>query len=160
MGEPVDELLKQRQAQCFVKRRAFEMWLHLLTPLRWFAVSAGTLLPLVAGAKILGTPALLGSRYELVSSFCALAASAITGLHAALKCEDHQSECRRMIQEYLSLEAAYQAARALPDPQPEEKLRDLEARYEAALDGARAAAPTRFQRRAERELRRSNLAVT
>src|SRR6266853_943774 len=153
MGEPPWELLRQRQAQCFVNRRAFEMWLHLLTPLRWFAVSAGTLLPLVAGAKILGTPALLGGQYELVSSLCALAASAITGLHAALKCEEHQSECRRMIQVDLSLEAAYQAAEALPDPQIEEELRELEAKFEAAFSGARAAAPTRFQRRAEQELR-------
>lgn len=160
MGQSLSELLSQREAECFVKRRAFEMWLHLLTPLRWFAVSAGTLLPLVAGAKILGTPALLGGRYELVSSLCALAASAITGLHAAFKCEDHQAECRRLIQVYSSLEAAYQAARAMPDPELQEKLRELEAKFDAALSGAKASAPVRFRRRAEDELTRSNLAST
>ena len=160
MGESLSELLRQREAQCFVKRRAFEMWLHLLTPLRWFAVSGGTLLPLVAGAKVLGTPALLGGRYELVSSLCALTASAITGLHPAFKCEDHQAECRRMIQVYTSLEAAYQAARALPDPQLQEKLRELETKFDAALSGAKATAPVRFRRRAEEELSRSNLTAT
>jgi hypothetical protein len=57
------------------------------------------------------------------------------------------------------LEAAYQSARALPNPELEVKLKELEGRFETALRSAKAAAPTRFQRRAEDEMRLLKLAA-
>jgi hypothetical protein len=142
------QLLARREKDCFVERRAFEMWLGKLTPLKWLVISAGTLLPLVASAKVFGV---LGPGYALVSGLCALVASALTGLHAAFHCDEHQAECRRLISLYASLQFAFQAARTLPEAQVDAKLRELEVEFESAKRNSKAAPSHRLQERAERQ---------
>jgi hypothetical protein len=135
------ELLCQRERDCYVARRACEMWLARLRPLKLLCIGGGTILPLVAGAAVLGKPQLLGVKYEIVSAVCSLVASILTGLHVALKCEELQGECSRLINVYSSLEAAFQSAQEL--------------RFEEVRKNAAAAPPLRFRKRAEQELSNS-----
>jgi hypothetical protein len=144
----VTRLLPRRELQCRIERRALERWLHPLTLLKWGTVILGTILAAVAGAT-----ALVGiwfpGQWEVITAICALTASILTGLHTALKCEAHQAECRRLIQVYKSLEAAYQAAQVVPLAQRLNRLEALEARFEEALTKATASAPSRYRDLAE-----------
>jgi hypothetical protein len=144
-------LASQRESDCYVARRALEMWLSRLTPVRWLTVIGTTLLSAIAGATILGAPMLLGRSFPTVAGLCAFTASLLSALHTALHCDAHQAECRRMISLYIALEAAFQALQVLPHSQMEAKAEELEKRYEEVLNSTTAAPPVRFRRRAMNE---------
>jgi hypothetical protein len=152
-SEEILTFFRQREQQCAIERRALEMWLGLLTPLRWLTVSGGIVFSAIAGATILGKHDLLVGSWPVVGGVCALTASILTGLHTGLKCESHQAECRRLIQVYLSLEAAYQAARLLPPTELALRQSALEERFEQARSNAAASAPGRYRVRAEQQQR-------
>ena len=145
------ELFSQRERQCRVERRAYEIWLGRLTPLKWVTTGGGTLLSILAGATVLGQPKFFGSAWPVYGGALALTSSVLTGLHTALRCDSHQTECHRLINLYSSLEAAFQAARVLPAPQLEAPLKELEGKFEEARMKAAAHAPAWCRRRAQRE---------
>lgn len=146
-------LFAQRELQCRIEKQALERWLGPLTLLRWATVGLGTLLAAVASATVLGK--LFGDQWALIGGLCALAASILTGFHTAFKCEAHQAECRRLIQVYSSLEAAYQAAQVLPLAQRLARHEALEARFEETLTKASASAPSRYRDLAKAEIQKS-----
>ena len=150
--EEIKQFFIKRQRQCRIERRSLEMWLTWLTPLRWFTVAGGIILSAVGGATILSKPGLLGDDWSVIGGLCALSASILTGLHAGLNCDSHQSECRRLIQVYSSLEAAYEAAGLLPPAELPGRQSALEEKFEEAKTKATAAAPSNYRRRAEREV--------
>ena|ERR1700682_399362 len=143
-------LLIQRERQCRTEHRAYGRWLALLTPLRWFTVAGGTILSALAGATIFGK--LFGEQWPIYAGVFSLAASILTGLHAALNCDAHQAECRRLIQLYQSLETGFQAARALPASELPQRLEELEKKFEEAKLKATATPPAHFREQAEREV--------
>ena len=149
LGEDTDvtRFLAQRESRCRIERRALERWMRPLTLFKWVTVGLGTLLSTVAGATVLGK--LFGDRWALIGGTCALTASLLTGLHTALKCEAHQAECRRLIQVYASLEAAYQAAQVLPLSQRLTRQEALEVWFEDTLAKATVSAPSRYRDLAE-----------
>ena len=155
VNSDLDQLLTQREVQCRIEQWALEQWLGLLTPFRWLTVGGGTLLSTVAGATVLAKPEAFGTHWPLIGGLCALAASILTGLHTALKCEAHQAECGRLIQVYSALEAAYQAAHVLPPAQRFARQEALESRFEEAKTKATASAPSRYRKRGEMEAMRS-----
>ena len=73
----------------------------------------------------------------------------------ALKCEELQGECSRLINVYSSLEAAFQSAQVMGGADPDQQQRDLELRFEEVRKNAAAAPPLRFRKRAEQELSNS-----
>jgi hypothetical protein len=59
---------------------------------------------------------------KVISAVLAFGAAALTRLHAALKCDSHQSECRKLIQEYKSILVAIAECMDL-DPQAKSQKR-------------------------------------
>jgi|SRR3954471_24261652 hypothetical protein len=150
--ESILNLLHQREQQCRVEYRAYGRWLALLTPLRWVTVAGGTVLSALAGATIFSRPDFLGEQWPLYAGVFALAASILTGLHTALNCDAHQSECHRLIQLYQSLEGRFQAASVLAPDDLRKGFTELEARFDDARTTAMASPPTYFRDRAERDV--------
>jgi hypothetical protein len=146
------QLFVQRERQCRIEHRAYDIWLSRLTPLKWLTIGGGTILSALAGATVLGKPEFLGAQWPIFGGVCALASSILTGLHTALKCESHQTECHRLIQLFSSLEASFQAAQALPTSQLQEKFKELEPKFEEARMKATASPPAWCRKRAEREI--------
>ena len=91
---------------------------------------------------------------------CALISSLLTGIHTALKCESHQAECHRLIQQYLSLQTSFQAAHALLFSEVPQRLKELESKFEEATMKATTAPPGKYRERAERELANNQLPVS
>jgi len=142
-----------RERDCKVERRALEMWLALLTPVRWLTVSGITILSAIAAATILGKPAFLGEQlYSLVAGLCALGASILSGLHTALHCDAHQAECRRLSAVFAGLEAGYQAARTSNATERKAREQALEKTFTATITGRTATPPIYFRRRAMKEM--------
>jgi hypothetical protein len=127
------------------------MWLGWLTPLRWFTVIGTTVLSALAGATILGAPRLIGSSFPTFAGLCALGASILSVLHTALHCDAHQAECRRLINSYTALEAAFQALQTFPQAELKARANELEKIYEDTLKAAMASPPVLLRKRATKE---------
>ena len=153
MPDNETDLWIQREQQCRIFRRSYEMWLDVLAPLRWLMLSGSTVLSLIAGATILTDPRAMGNNGHLIAGYCALAAGILSGLHSALKCEEFQTECRRLVAAYSGLEIAFQAIRRLDGEERRARENDLEKRYEETVTGAKAAIPNLIRNRAAREQR-------
>lgn len=146
-------LSEKRERDCQVERRALEMWLAWLTPIRWLTVSGITILSAVAAATILGKPTILGEPlYSMVAGLCALGASILSGLHTALHCDAHQAECRRLTGVFAGLEAGYQAARTANAAERKAREQALEKAFSETITGRTATPPVYFRRRALKEL--------
>jgi hypothetical protein len=145
------EWFGKREIDCRTQRHALEMWLGILTPIRWSMVIAMTVLSAIGGATILqkfGSP---GPWFLLIAGVCTLIASIFSALHTALGCDAHQAACRRLVSEFRGLESAFEAVQVLTQEQANAKLRRLEKRYEKAVAESGALVPVRFRHRAERE---------
>jgi hypothetical protein len=151
MSNALQALSIQRESDCYIARRALEMWLSFLTPVRWLTVIGSTVLSAVAGAAILSTPRLLGGSFKTTAGLCACGAALLSSLHTALHCDTYQAECRRLISSYTALEAAFQALRALPQSQLSTKEQELERKYEDIVNAAMASPPARYRRHAMKE---------
>jgi hypothetical protein len=149
------ELLRDRVWQCRIEWRALEMWLAFLTPIKWLTVGIGTVLSVFASATVLAK--VFGETSGLVGGLCGLGAALLTGLHAALKCDAHQAECRHQIQSYKSLESAYESAQLSSGTELAEKQEALQARFEGLTSKQTVAAPRRFRERAEEQARESDM---
>jgi hypothetical protein len=143
------ELIIKREIDCKIQRRALDMWLGMLTPVRWLTVIGATVLSAVAGATILQKP--LGSRFGVVVGVCALVASILSALHTALHCDAHQADCRRLISDLRGLESEFEDVRVRGLESLGMELRELDKSYKKAISESVVLAPAYFRRRAERE---------
>ena len=146
MADPAYAFLEQRLRHCRVERRAFEMWLARLTPLRWATISGSVILSAIAGATFLNNPA--WEYAALLSGSCALLAAVLTGLHTAFKCETHQAECHRLVRVYSSLILAYEAARNESGDELKSRLAALEVRLQDEVEKASASVSSKLRDRA------------
>jgi len=152
MSTPDLQFSLKREVDCRVLRRALEIWLSRLTPMRWFTVSGTTILSAIAAATVFNGHDVHGHSFKTVAGLCALGATILSGLHTALKCDAYQAECSRMINVLGGLEAGFQAV-ALLDPDDHlAAVRDLEKKYEGALAGTTVSPPHRYKVMAIREL--------
>jgi len=118
MVEISERMLDWANLRCRREALAYNAWLRKLTPWRWFCVSGGIVFSAAAGVSIVWQALPYG---RVISALLAFTASALTGLHVALKCEVHQTECRRVIQAFRSLEIQMNACNALPSPARDER---------------------------------------
>jgi hypothetical protein len=140
---------RKRQRDCYVEKDAYAIWLALLTPVRWFTVIGGIVLSAVAGAVVLlAEYRVIGDQWRVYGAICAITASVLTGIHTALNCDAHQTECRRLVQLYSGLESRFEAASILPAERIEATFDELEAKFEEAHVEAAASPPEWCRRRA------------
>lgn len=142
--------LNHRVRQCRVERRALEMWLGRLTPLRWATISGSVILSAIAGATAFNNAAWRGEDVSLITGGCALLAAILTGLHTAFKCEAHQAECHRLVRFYSSLILAYEAVQADPREDLKTRIAALDVRLQEEVLQASASVPVSLRDRAER----------
>jgi len=143
------EHFRRRLRECQVEAKAYEIWLGLLTPVRWFTVIGGIVLSAIAGGIVLFAEYQVeGEPWRVHGAVCAIFASVLTGIHTGLHCDSHQTECRRLVQLYSGLATAYEAAPLLPGERLNVKFEELEARFEQAKSEAAASPPQWCRRRA------------
>jgi hypothetical protein len=152
MSETNMEFWARRQRDCFLSRRSYEMWAGLLAPIRWVMISGSTVLSLFAGATIVTQSSVFHGHGQVVAGYCALTAGILTGLHTALKCEEYQTECRRLAIAYYSLEIAFQSLERFPPDQRRTFEDELETKYESTVSTAKALVPNLFRRMAAKEI--------
>jgi hypothetical protein len=149
MNNQAGELLAKRELECRIERRAFEMWLGFLTPLKWGVIIGTVVLSAVGGAPLFRQ--WLGERWVLIGGICALISAVLMALHTGLKCDEHQGECRHLIQVYKALERDYQRAGTLQAAMMPSELERLDNRLREETSSAKAAPPLRYRLRAEHE---------
>jgi hypothetical protein len=144
---PAGHALDQTDRYCRREAFAYREWLGWLTPLRWISVGGGVVLSAAAGFTILRESLPHGPA---ISATLAFAASTLTALHVALKCDSHQSECRRLIQAFKSLSVQIAACRELPSAEQEKKKTEIMTKVAHLVETATAVPSEWCYRRADR----------
>lgn len=108
-------LMLEKQRECMVQARAFEIWLDFLTPIRWVTIFIGVVFPALAGFSLLRGAAIFGVSWQNIATFLTFAASVVAGLHAALHCDVHQAGCKKLGPLYSSLADEFGIAVTLED---------------------------------------------
>src|SRR5258706_13250881 len=103
-------LLNEKRRECLVQARAYELWLRILTPIRWATVTSGVALPAIAGFTMLQGRDIFGIPWANVCAVLTFAASLIAPLHTALRCEPHQTECHRLRRRYAAMADDFEVA--------------------------------------------------
>ena len=144
----VREHFGRRQRESLAEKNAYETWLNLLTPLRWITVTGGIVLSAAAGGVALLAEYRVGYEdWRIYGAVCAIIASILTGIHTSLNCDAHQTECRRLVQVYSGLEAAFEAAPLMKGNRLDAKFDELEAKFIEAKSEAAASPPQWCRRR-------------
>jgi len=92
-----------RESECHGRANFFEVRLRFFSKANWITVLVPSLLGVLAGSA-------LSSDINQVPTWVgwgALAAALLTAIHKGLDCDTHQTECRRLVQEYRGLEVRY-----------------------------------------------------
>lgn len=147
-------LIEKRLLDCCSRRRALEMWLGMLKPLRWITVIGSVSLSAIAGAAFL-TKTGSSSTGPLVAGICAITASILSLLHTTFKCDEHQANCARLIGSYESLEASFETLQLTREEPHESEVKMLENRYEELVAESAAIAPARFLKHARQEIKQT-----
>ena len=132
----IDLRISHRITQCHQDSRRYESWLGKLGPLNLFTVGLGSLLSFLGGAEIIASTQILTTQQ---AGIMALVGGALTGIHGWLKCDDHQSECRRIANGYKSFQTKYEKIQLEPQKDKKlERLNELEDDFAGFEDGFRA----------------------
>mgnify|MGYP006107971443 CR=1 FL=1 len=114
------DLFKQRKIECHIQQESYSIWLSYLTPLRWVSIIIGVIFPAIVGVAIFAE--LFGEEWKIWSAIMLLVSGMVSGLHTALKCDSHQSECQRLKKRYEALADKYNDVIIL---QPKEGVIDI-----------------------------------
>lgn len=150
-GSPTKWLNKQAiesrvTARAFDDRLGFFWYLNLVTALLPAVLAgAATLVPLLPEAS----PTLFDLPLAPLLSGTAVLLIAV---HKALKCDDFQTECRRLGQGHLALAVAADAAVHLPENRIAHEFERLSVQLSELIKGAKASVPRSYIERANSEL--------
>ncbi len=112
--EDLLKLLRERELECRIQERSYQIWLKVLTPIRWSSISIGVVLPSLASVSVFSK--ILGSHWQTISAIILLVSGAVSGLHSALKCDAHQTESLRISKRFGLLAESYRELMTLmPD---------------------------------------------
>ena len=145
-----DQRIGERIRLCKVQRRAYEIWLKTLTPANFMLVGVGGVFALVAGLAIITEAQLVSAK---AAGWLAVAGAVLTGLHAKLKCEPHQAECKKLANQFAELQTEYESLELVRDELAKnEQLIALEHKLAAIRAGRQALPSNRAIAIAEREI--------
>lgn len=99
------KLLKERELECRIHERSYQIWLKVLTPIRWSSISVGVILPSLASVTVFSE--IWEANWQIISGSVLLISGIVSGLHSALKCDTHQTESTRMSKRYSLLAENY-----------------------------------------------------
>lgn len=119
MGDLINDRISERILECGTERRAYELWLGCLTPANFALAGVGGVLSLVSGLSIV---AHVDALHNL-AGWGAITGAILTGFHSRLRCDAHQTECRKLMGQFAELQTEYQ--RLQLHEEPKEKQKDL-----------------------------------
>lgn len=141
------EFLREKQRECLVRAKAFEIWLDFLTPLRWLTIFIGVVFPAIAGFSLLSNApesSFLGVQWRTISAVLTLLASIVAALHAALHCDAHQTGCKKLGPLFENLSDEFRIAATESDPKVRRKIRESLAKRLAELKSRATEKPGRW----------------
>ena len=106
MNTDHDTRIAERIQLCKLEQKSYEIWLKTLSPANFLLVGVGGVLSLVAGLSII-TEAETILKKE-VAGWLAVLGAVLTGFHNRLKCEPHQAECRKLVNQFAELQTDYE----------------------------------------------------
>lgn len=102
-------------------------------------VGVGGVISLVSGLSIVTKAALVSAD---VAGWGAVLGAALTGLHARLKCDSHQAECKKLICQFGEIQTEYERLQMIGDPQVLQKELLLLEHKLAAIRAGQGAKPS------------------
>lgn len=118
----VSSLIESRIAECNTESSEYTKWLSQLRLPNSILVGLGSLLAFLGGASLLAD---VGG--ENFAGGMALFGGALTGLHGWFGCEEHQTECRKLLGQFESLKSRYETVQVEPEEARRlERFRELE----------------------------------
>ncbi|HEX7908310.1 MAG TPA: hypothetical protein VF534_09515 [Paraburkholderia sp.] len=113
MTDLLDDRIANRILECKRERCAYEMWLQRLSPANAMLVGVGGVISLVSGLSIVTKATLVSPE---VAGWGAVLGAALTGLHARLKCDAHQAECKKLVGQLGEIQTEYERLQMIGDP--------------------------------------------
>ena len=114
--------ISKRIEECREKHADYKHWLSKLRLPNTILVGCGSLLAFLGGSAIIAD---VGSG--VIAGALAILGGAMTGLHSWFGCEAHQTECRKIMGQFESLQSRFEYLLAEPDESKRlEKFRELE----------------------------------
>lgn len=145
--------IRERLQLCKLERRSYEIWLKTLSPANFLLVGLGGILSLVAGLSIITEAGLIDTK---VAGWIAVLGAALTGLHIRLKCEPHQSECKKLVNQFAELQTDYERLELETDEQERKiQLMSIEQKLSAIRAGRGASPSNSSIEKAKRELQQN-----
>jgi len=120
MQPDIQKIAGEREEECRLRAGFFESRLRIFSKANWITVLVPSLLGVVAGSAI------FADDNSLWLGIAALMAALLTAIHKGLNCDAHQQECRRLVQEYSSLELRYRTLRQVEKADAKADLLTLE----------------------------------
>jgi len=129
MTEKYQEIAVSRQTECDERAAFFDKELRFFSLTNWFTVLIPSLLGVLAGSSLLveSNSSLLGFQVSTLIGCGTLLAAILTAIHQGLDCDAHQAECRRLVQDYRSLEVRYRTLAQIETPSIVDELLALDA---------------------------------
>jgi hypothetical protein len=139
MTDPLDDRIASRILECKRERCAYEMWLQRLSPANAMLVGLGGVISLVSGLSIVTKAELVSAN---VAGWGAVLGAALTGLHTRLKCDSHQTECKKLACQFGEIETEYERLQMVDDPRVRQKELLLLEHKLAAIRAGQGAKPS------------------
>jgi hypothetical protein len=153
MAEPnYIKLLQEKRQECLVQAKAFEIWLEFLTPIRWTTIFISIIFPALAGFSLFQGTNIFGINWQHIAAVLTFTASVVAALHTALRCDSHQSACKKLAPLYFALADEFDIAGILDEKAAQKKYTELIKRL-ADLKRTTTETPIRWaKQKAEREV--------
>jgi hypothetical protein len=118
MTEKYQEIAVSRQTECDKRAAFFDKELRFFSMANWFTVLIPSLLGVLAGSSLLveSNSRLFDFQVSTLIGCGTLLAAILTAIHQGLNCDAHQAECRRLVQDYRSLEVRYRTLAQIETP--------------------------------------------
>ena len=120
MSENYQAIAGSRKSECRERANFFEGRLRFFSKTNWITILVPSLLGVLAGS------AFSPDISPMWSGGGALIAAILTVIHKGLDCDAHEAECRRLVQEYRSLEVRYRTLNQIKTENIAEELRTLD----------------------------------
>lgn len=118
MTDKHQDIAAERQTECGDRATFFDSQLRFFSITNWITVLVPSLLGVLAGSGLFAKAdsILLGIETSTLIGIGTLLAAILTAIHKGLDCDAHQTECRRLVQIYRSLETRYRTLAQIETP--------------------------------------------
>ncbi|MBD3630848.1 hypothetical protein [Cyclobacterium sp.] len=148
----IQNYFSNKQRDCLIQKAAYEKWLNVITPFRWFAIIIGVVLPAFLGVTIFVDSGWVNpDNWKIICSTILLLSSIVSGLHTGLQFDSHQQECVRLSKQYESLAHKFELARIAHNDEIYSQKKNLSEKYTDLIENTLTTPANWCLRRAKKE---------